>query len=115
MCPYPKLLEDTLEIMIENSESYFVNIHADCQEASAYLDTTIIQPSNIYVSVPIRYRDNIINLVNPSNLPIKFRWEEVFKNDEIKVSFSPNVGILPPRSKKEIRFSATYFSSNLIF
>lgn len=100
--------------MIENSESYFINIHADCQEALAYLDTTIIQPSNIYVSVPIKFKDNIINLINPSNLPIKFRWEEVFKNEEIKVSFSPNVGIIPPKSKKEIRFSATYFSSNLI-
>lgn len=98
--------------MIESSESYFINIHADCQEALAYLDTTIIQPSNIYVSVPIKFKDNIINLINPSNLPIKFRWEEVFKNEEIKVSFSPNVGIIPANSKKEIRYSATYFSSN---
>ncbi len=113
MTPYPKHLQDNLEIMIENSKSFYVNLEANCQEAIAYLDTTVIQPNDIYVSVPIRFKDNIIKIVNPSNLPVNFRWEEIFKNEEIKVSFSPNNGVVEPRSVRDIRFSATYYSSKI--
>ncbi len=150
MSAYPKFLQDTLEIMLQHSDSYFINILADCQEAYAYLDMTVIQPKDIFVSVPIKFmnmkpniytltgnhipnsysspninknkenisdkeKENIIRLVNPSNLPIKFKWEESFKLDIERISFSPNNGIVPPRSSRDIKISSTYFKSKKIF
>ncbi len=114
MSHYPKFLEDTVEIMIENSESYFVNLKADCQEAFAYFDTTVLKPQHIYVSVPLKFNDNYFNLVNPSNLPINFNFEEIDKPDEVEIHFSPKNGTVPPRSSKMIKFNAVYYQSKII-
>jgi hypothetical protein len=112
MSPYPKYINDTIEIMIKNSESYFVNLHADCQEAFAYIDTTSILPTNIYVSVQINYKENYFQLINPSNLPINFSFDEIDIPDKVEIHLSPNNGKIPPRTAKMIKFNATYYQSN---
>lgn len=95
--------------MIESSDSLFINLTADCQDGKAYLNKTIFTPQNIYVSVPIIDK---IKIINPSNLPINFKWEEINIADKIKASFYPSKGLIQPRSEKEIKFNIIYNESN---
>jgi len=96
---------------VENSESTYLNAYADVQEAVAYLSTTEVVPQNIYVSVPIVYNNNIITLVNPSNIPINFSWRNVFVNEDIIAEFSPSMGVVPPKSSMDITYKVLFYKS----
>ena len=100
--------------MIENSESLFINIHADCQEANAYIDKTLINPVNIFVGVPINFENNLFRIVNPSNLPINFELQSINNPDEKIIEFYPRRGTVRPRSYVEISYRMTYFLCKLI-
>jgi len=112
MSPYPITFRDTLEIMIEHSDSYYININAGCEEAFGYLDTTIIKPDQIFVTVPVTFNSNKFKLINPTNIPLHFNWDEII-NDEMKAVFSPRQGVVPPRSYQEISFEFIFFTSNI--
>ena len=101
--------------MIENSESIFLNIFADCQESYAYVENPIIEPKNIFLSVPIQSNNNIIKLVNPSNLPVRFKWENIFEKDKRIVEFKPHTGLIDPNSYILIEHNITYYSSISLF
>ena len=82
----------------------------------------MIKPKNIYVGVPITFNDNAIRIINPSNLPINFEWENIFIPDEKIIEFSPITGTIPPRSFIEIHYKMTfnlskkkYFNFKIIF
>ena len=107
--PFPVLYREIIEIMVENSESTYINIYGDVQEAIAYLSAIEVIPSNIYVSVPIVYNNNIITLVNPSNIPISFNWKNIFINDDITAEFSPSIGTVPPKSSLDISYKVLFF------
>jgi len=101
--------------MIENSESTYLNVYADVQEAVAYLSTTEITPKNIYVSVPVVYNNNLITLVNPSNIPINFSWRNIMVNDDITAEFIPSTGTVPPKSSLDISYKVLFFKSIYYF
>lgn len=98
--------------MVMHSDSVFVNYHADCQEAYAYLNKTLILPKDIYVSVPITFENNSLQIVNPSNLPISFEWENLNIEDEKYIEFSPTKGTVPPKSSVVILYRMIFYSSN---
>jgi hypothetical protein len=108
--PYPKLFQDEIEILIENGENQFTTLFADCQQAFAYIDEPIIKPETIFVTVPIKHGDNGFNLVNPSNLPISFKWNNRIETEVVKTKFTPEQGIIPPRSYTRITYQATYYT-----
>jgi hypothetical protein len=112
---YPKYKFDQIEIMVMHSDSVFVNCHADCQEAYAYLSKTLITPKNIYVSVPITYDNNSLKIINPSNLPINFDWENLKIEDEKYIEFSPTKGTVQPKSSVEISYRMIFYLSKLNF
>lgn len=85
-----------------------MNIHADCQESFGFIDKILIKPKNIYVGVPITFNDNTIRIINPSNLPINFEWENIFIPDDKIIEFSPITGKIPPRSFIEIHYKMTF-------
>jgi len=101
--------------MVMHSESIFVNYHADCQEAFAYLDKTLIIPKTIYVSVPLTFENNCFKLINPSNLPINFEWQNVNIEDEKFVEFSPLSGTIQPKSSVDISYRMIFYSSKFIY
>ncbi len=98
-----------------HSESILVNYHGDCQEVFAYLDKTLIIPKSIYVSVPATCENNSFNIINPSNLPINFEWENINIEDEKSVEFYPMKGVVEPKSSVNITFRAIYHLSKMIF
>jgi hypothetical protein len=116
MSPYPVKIRDMVEILVEHSESSFLTMNADCEEAYAYFDQTCIEPREIFVAVPVKHRNNKIKLINPSNLPIHFEWKKI-KENNLDVSFTPNQGTVNPRSFVEITYSFLFHTSNftLIF
>ena len=97
-----------------HSESVFINYHADCQEAFAYLNKTLIFPKSIYVSVPITYENNSFKIINPSNLPINFEWENVNIEDEKFIEFSPVKGTIQPKSYVDISYKMIFYSSIIL-
>jgi hypothetical protein len=109
---YPRRIQDTIEIIIEHSEPMFMNIYADCQEAFAYIANPIIKPTNILLSTPINADDNMIKLVNPSNLQIHFKWENIFESEKRVIEFSPQSGIIEPNSFVIIKHKMIYYTSN---
>ena len=106
MSPYPKSFRDILEIMIEHSDSYYININADCEEAFGYLDTTLITSKEIFLTVPL---NSHLKIINPTNIPLHFKWGEV-NNEELKAVFHPKQGLVRPRSFQEIKCEFTFFS-----
>lgn len=107
------MLVDQIEVLIENSDSFFINVFADCQEAFAYIDKVFINPSSIYVGVPVKYQNNQVRIFNPSNLPINYEWENVYDQDEKIIEFFPNKGSIKPRSYVEIFYKMTFFISKI--
>ena len=101
--------------MIKHSDSMFINYHADCQQPLAYLDKNYILPSNIFVNVPLSFEQNILRIINPSNLPINFEWENIKIPEEKLVEFNPISGIIEPNSSVEISFRMIYYSSKYNF
>jgi hypothetical protein len=97
--------------MILHSDSIFINYHADCQQPLAYLDRYYILPSNIFVNLPLSFEQNKIKIINPSNLPIHFEWENVKIPEEKLIEFSPKKGKVLPNSSLDIYFTMIYYSS----
>lgn len=98
--------------MIEHSESLFLNIFADCQEAYAYIENPIIRSETITLGIPITVGDNMIKIVNPSNLPINFKWENIYEADKRSCEFIPNSGLIEPNSYVMIKHKIIYYTSN---
>ena len=59
--------------------------------------------------MPIQHNNNIITIINPSNLPIHFKWDNVFEADKLTAEFEPNTGEIPPHGKVDINFKIVYF------
>ena len=109
--PYPIHLENdyTFEVLAENAESAFINFTAQCEEAFAFIENTMIIPKEIFLTMPIVANNNTITIINPSNLPITFKWDNLFEADRITAEFEPNSGTIPPHSKQNITFKIIYF------
>jgi len=97
-----------------HSDSVYINYHADCQEALAYISRTLIAPKSIYVSVPITFENNMLKIFNPSNLPVDFEWENFNIEDEKYIEFSPVKGTVQPRSSIQISYRMIFYSSILL-
>jgi len=113
LSPYPIRIEDeqnTIEILVKNSQyNAYINFKAQCEEAEAYITETFIIPKEIFLTMPIQHNNNIITIINPSNLPIHFKWDNVFEVDKLSAEFEPNTGEIPPHGKVEINFKIIYF------
>lgn len=96
-----------------HSDSLLVNYHADCQKPLAHFDKYYILPKNIFVNVPLSFEGNKLKIINPSNLPINFEWENVKIPEEKFIEFTPNTGTVMPGSYIEVYFKMIYYSSNL--
>ena len=113
LSPYPIRIEDeqnTIEILVKNSQNNaYINFKAQCEEAEAYITETFIIPKEIFLTMPIQHNNNIITIINPSNLPIHFKWDNVFEVDKLSAEFEPNTGEIPPHGKVDINFKIIYF------
>ena len=109
--PYPIQIEknSTIEVMVEDSSSNYINYTVQCEEAFAYIENTMIIPKEIFLTMPIVANNNTITIVNPSNLPVSFKWDNLFEADKITAEFEPNSGTIMPHSKQEIKFKIIYF------
>jgi len=113
LSPYPIRIEkelNTIEIITKNSKKKsYINFSAQCEEAEAYILDTFIIPKEIFLTMPIQHNNNIITIINPSNLPIHFKWDNVFEADKLSAEFEPNTGEIPPHGKVDINFKIVYF------
>ena len=113
IAPYPTRIEDennTIEILVKNTDKKaYINFNAQCEEAEAYIMDTFIIPKEIFLTMPIQHNNNTITIINPSNLPVHFKWDNVFEVDKLSAEFEPNTGEIPPHSKVDIKFKIIYF------
>ena len=113
IAPYPIRIEkenNTIEIIIKNSDKKeYINFNAQCEEAEAYILDTFIIPKEIFLTMPIQHNNNTITIINPSNLPVHFKWDNVFEVDKLSAEFEPNTGEIPPHGKVDIKFKIIYF------
>ena len=113
LSPYPVRIEkelNTIEIITKYCpKKNYINFSAQCEEAEAYITDTFIIPKEIFLTMPIQHNNNIITIINPSNLPIHFKWDNVFEADKLSAEFEPNTGEIPPHSKIDINFKIIYF------
>ena len=113
IAPYPTRIEDennTIEILVKNTDKKaYINFNAQCEEAEAYIMDTFIIPKEIFLTMPIQHNNNTITIINPSNLPVHFKWDNVFELDKLSAEFEPNTGEIPPHSKVDIKFKIIYF------
>jgi len=113
LSPYPIKIEDelnTIEVLIKNGrKNEYINFNIQCEEAEAYIEDTFIIPKEIFLTMPIQHNNNKITIINPSNLPIHFKWDNVFETDKLTAEFEPNTGEVPPHGKIEINFKIVYF------
>ena len=113
LSPYPIKIEDklnTIEVLIKNGrKNEYINFNIQCEEAEAYIEDTFIIPKEIFLTMPIQHNNNKITIINPSNLPIHFKWDNVFETDKLTAEFEPNTGVVPPHGKVDINFKIVYF------
>ena len=113
LSPYPIKIEDklnTIEVLIKNGrKNEYINFNIQCEEAEAYIEDTFIIPKEIFLTMPIQHNNNKITIINPSNLPIHFKWDNVFETDKLTADFEPNTGVVPPHGKVDINFKIVYF------
>ena len=113
LSPYPIKIENeenTIEILIKNGQkNAYINFNVQCEEAEAYITETFIIPKEIFLTMPIQHNNNVITIINPSNLPIHFKWDNVFEVDKLSAEFEPNTGEVPPHGKIDINFKIIYF------
>lgn len=113
LSPYPIKIEDelnTIEVLIKNGrKNEYINFNIQCEEAEAYIEDTFIIPKEIFLTMPIQHKNNKITIINPSNLPIHFKWDNVFEADKLTAEFEPNTGEVPPHGKIDINFKIVYF------
>ena len=113
LSPYPIKIENelnTIEVLIKNGrKNEYINFNIQCEEAEAYIEDTFIIPKEIFLTMPIQHNNNKITIINPSNLPIHFKWDNVFEVDKLTAEFEPNTGEVPPHGKIDINFKIVYF------
>jgi len=113
LSPYPIQIDEelnTIELITKNNnKKNYINFKAQCEEAEAYILDTFIIPKEIFLTMPIQHNNNIITIINPSNLPIHFKWDNVFEADKLSAEFEPNTGVVPPHGKIDINFKIVYF------
>ena len=113
LSPYPIKIENeenTIEILIKNGQkNAYINFNVQCEEAEAYITETFIIPKEIFLTMPIQHNNNVITIINPSNLTIHFKWDNVFEVDKLSAEFEPNTGEVPPHGKIDINFKIIYF------
>ena len=101
---------NTIEIISKYStENNFINFKVQCEVAEAYIENTIIQPKEIFLTMPIIHKKNTVTIINPSNLPIHFKWDNVFEAEKLTAEFEPNEGVINPHSKIDITYKIVYF------
>lgn len=99
--------------MIKESDSIYINYSVDCQKAFCYFDKILIKPQEIFLSVPIKCDENTFNIINPSNIPVNFKFESN-PRDQVQYSFTPNIGKVPPNQKVQIKFEISFHESSLL-
>lgn len=112
--PTKYIYDSQIEVMVENSNSYHVSIYANVQEAFAYLSYLYINPKAIFLSMPLQHDNNVVDIVNPSNLPVHFEWENINIPDELFVEFYPQSGVVNPKSSFSIKYKIIYYKSGLV-
>ena len=113
LSPYPVRIENelnTIEVLVKDGQkNEYINFSAQCEEAEAYITETFLYPKEIFLTMPIQHNNNKITIINPSNLPIHFKWDNVFEVDKLSAEFEPNTGEIPPHGKMDINFKIVYF------
>lgn len=112
--PTKIIFNSQLEVMVEDSVSSFLNIYANVQEAFAYLSYLYIKPNSIFLNMPVLYENNIVEIRNPSNLPVQFEWENIHVQDEFLVEFTPQSGVVIPKSSLKITYKIIYYKSGSV-
>ena len=113
LSPYPIHIDgeqNTIEVLVKNgTKNAYINFQVQCEEAQAYITETFIIPKEIFLTMPIQHNNNTITIINPSNLPVHFKWDNVFEVDKLSAEFEPNMGEIPPHGKIDINFKIVYF------
>ena len=73
--------KNKIEIIIKNSQNNtYINYKA-CEEAEEYITETFNIPKEIFLTMQIHHKNTIITIINPSTLPIHFKWDNIFEVD----------------------------------
>lgn len=108
---YPIILQDLIEINVINGETKYLRIKANCQFAECFLNKTLLEPEDIFIGTPISHEDNSLTIINPSNLPVNFKWRNINDPDEKQIFFSPQSGIIEPNSSLVIKYEMIFHTS----
>jgi len=112
--PTKYIYDSQIEVMVENSNSSLVSIYANVQKAFAYLSYLYIRPKAIFLSMPLQHDNNVVDIINPSNLPIHYEWENINIPDELFVEFYPPQGVINPKSSFSVRYKIIYYKSGVV-
>ena len=82
-CITEETMHEEIEIMVQDSDSLFVQVHGEIQKPKVYVSRNTVELGKIYAGVKetVEYdagknKTQAIELVNFGNLPVKFKWEE---------------------------------------
>lgn len=101
---FPETIHSLIEILLENGPKHTLFVNAKVQDIHVGLNRTLVQYDVIYADqdYEIRPRNSRnINLINYGNIPAKFKWNPIEREDLI-FSFEPKEGVIPPLSELPI-------------
>lgn len=120
-CITEETLHEEIEVMVEDSDSLFLQVHAEIQKPKVYVNRNTVELGRIYAGVKeiVEYdngknKSQSLELVNYGNLPVKFKWEEKNEKGRLIAAFEPSEGIIPPKSKARITFEMTVYFGGMI-
>jgi hypothetical protein len=89
-CITEECVYEEIEILVEDSQSIFIQLHSEIQKPKVYVSRNVIELGRIYAGVKetVEYdsgknKSQALELVNYGNLPVKFKWEE--KNEQGRI------------------------------
>ena len=110
--PFPIHLNtfNSIEVLtLFSPTNNFINYQVQCEQAEAYIENVYIKPKQIFLTMPIECDNNTITIINPSNLPIHFKWDNIFEAEKFTAEFEPNQGKIEPHSSIKIKYKVIYF------
>ena len=106
---YPIHLSSNIQVCVQNGEDKFVRLAANIQMPECYIDNTNILPEDIYIGTPVVYNNNSFNIINPTNIQVSFKWNNINIPGEIESKFTPSNGLIEPNSYVKINYSIKYY------
>ncbi|XP_062970663.1 deleted in lung and esophageal cancer protein 1 [Cynocephalus volans] len=94
-------LQTVLELEVENGAWSYLPVYAEVQKPHVYLQSSQVEVSNLYLSVPAKAT---ITLINGTLLPTQFHWGKLLGHQAhfCTVTVSPRRGLLGPSEERQL-------------